>query len=183
MPQLSAGSIVLLVVVAAFTATAAVWDFRHRRIPNQLTLPVFIAGWLFQVGFRGWTGVQDAALGFALGFGTLLVLWLIGGGGGGDVKLMAALSVWLGFHLTLFVLIVSTVLVILGTGSYLLWSLFTGNLKRTARKHLATGKAKKGKKPKAETVEEKQGRRVMAFAIPVALATWLVLVWKLPTLP
>jgi hypothetical protein len=40
-----------------------------------------------------------------------------------------------------------------------------------------------GKSKKAETTEHKQQRRIMAYAIPVALATWMVLLWKLPTLP
>jgi prepilin peptidase CpaA len=185
MSDLSPGSIVLVAVVSLFTAAAALWDLRYRRIPNKLTLPVFLAGWVYQGVFHGWSGLGDGALGFALGFGMLFVLWMIGGGGGGDVKLMGALSVWLGFHLTLLVVIVSTVLVLLGTLGYMVWSLFNGGLRKAAQKHLATGKEapKKGRKPQPETVEQRQQRRVMAYAIPVALATWLVLIWKLPTLP
>lgn len=185
MSDLSPGSIVLVAVVSLFTAAAALWDLRYRRIPNKLTLPVFLAGWVYQGVFHGWSGLGDGALGFALGFGMLFVLWMIGGGGGGDVKLMGALSVWLGFHLTLLVVIVSTVLVLLGTLGHMVWSLFNGGLRKAAQKHLATGKEapKKGRKPQPETVEQRQQRRVMAYAIPVALATWLVLIWKLPTLP
>ena len=33
-----------------------------------------------------------------------------------------------------------------------------------------------------ETADEKKRRRIMAFAIPVCVATWLVMAWKLPTL-
>lgn len=94
MPELSVASLVLVVVVAAFTAAAAVWDIRERRIPNKLTLPVFFAGWIYQAVFHGWSGLGDAGLGFLVGFGVLFALWMVGGGGGGDVKLMGALSVW-----------------------------------------------------------------------------------------
>lgn len=183
--HLSAGSIVLVAVVSLFTAAAALWDLRYRRIPNKLTLPVFIAGWVYQGVFHQWAGLADGALGFALGFGMLFVLWMIGGGGGGDVKLMGALSVWLGFHLTLLVVIVSTVLVLLGTLGYLMWAMFNGGFRKAADKHLGTNQdpPKRGKKRKPETTEQRQQRRVMAYAIPVALATWLVLIWKLPTLP
>jgi len=188
MPDVSPDSILLVLVVAAFTAAAAVWDMRHRRIPNALTLPVFGLGLVYQA-FHGWSSLADAGLGFLLGFGTLFVLWMIGGGGGGDVKLMGALSVWLGFRMTLLVLIVSTVIVVMVTGAGMIWSVFTGNFRKTARKHLATGKEKPTKRQRkkaekeGETVEEKLERRVMAYAVPVAIATWMVLLWKLPELP
>lgn len=181
--QLSLASIVLVAVVGLFTASAAVWDWRFWRIPNKLTLPTFALGWIYQGAFHGLPGLGDAALGFLVGFGVLFVLWLVGGGGGGDVKLMGALSVWLGFRLTLLVLILSTILVIIGTGSVVLWTILTKGFRGTQDKYLATGKTKKGDKPKAETVEERQRRRVMGYAVPVAAATWLVMLYKLPTLP
>jgi prepilin peptidase CpaA len=184
MPQLSVGSIVLILVASLFTAAAAVWDMRQRRIPNALTVPVFLAGWIYQGIFHHWAGLADAGLGFAIGFGTLFILWITGGGGGGDVKLMGALSVWLGFHLTLLVVIVSTVLVLVFTIGTIVWGFVSGDGRKATQKVLGSGTAgAAGKKPKPETVEQRQERRIMAYALPVAVATWLVLVWKLPTLP
>ena len=163
MPELNAASIVLVVVASLFTAAAAVCDVRERRIPNKLTLPVFALGWVYQGAFNGWDGLADAGLGFLLGFGMLFVLWVIGGGGGGDVKLMGALSVWLGFHLTLLVVISSTAIVLLATFGFIIVSVFSGNFRKTAKKHLATGKDHTKRQAKErETTEEKQGRRVVA---------------------
>jgi prepilin peptidase CpaA len=183
---LSLGSTLLVVVAAVFTAVAAGWDLRTRRIPNVLTLPVFAAGWLYQGVDRGWAGLGDAALGFLVGFGILFLLWLIGGGGGGDVKLMGALSVWLGFRLTLLVLIASTALVLAITVVVVGWNVATGGVRRFQRRHLATGKLTAGEirrgKRLEETAAQKQSRRVLPFAVPVALATWLVLGWKWSTL-
>jgi prepilin peptidase CpaA len=175
----SFGSILLVAVVSLFTAAAALWDHRYRRIPNALTVPVFFAGWVYQAAFHGWSGLGQGALGFALGFGMLFILWLIGGGGGGDVKLMGALSVWLGFHLTLLVVIVSTLLVIAGTFAAVLFGMFRGELRNQIEQH--KGRRTSGKDP--EPVGQKQQRRIMAYAIPVFVATWLILIWKLPTLP
>jgi prepilin peptidase CpaA len=185
--DLSPGSVLLVAVAAVFTAAAAVWDLRTRRIPNKLTLPVFFAGWIYQVLDRGWTGLGDAALGFLVGFGILFLLWIVGGGGGGDVKLMGALSVWLGFRLTVLVLVVSTFLVVVVTCGVVLWSVLTRGLKRSKGQYLATGKLttkeiRAGAAHKSETVAQKQQRRVLPYAVPVALATWLVIAWKLPTL-
>ena len=178
MSDLSFGSILLVVVVSLFTAAAALWDHRYRRIPNALTVPVFVAGWIYQAAFYGWSGLGHGALGFALGFGMLFILWVIGGGGG-DVKLMGALSVWLGFHLTLLVVILSTILVVAGTFAAVLIGMFRGNLRTEIEQH----KTRRTSGKNAEPAEQKQQRRIMAYAIPVFVATWLVLIWKLPTLP
>ena len=101
---------VRLAAAIAMTGAAAVTDFRCRRIPNSLTLSAFVAGLLFRLATGGGAGLLDAGLGFAVGFGTLFVLWICGGGGAGDVKLMGALAVWIGLSLTLSVLISSLVL-------------------------------------------------------------------------
>lgn len=179
MHELSPGSILLVVVVSLFTAAAAVWDHRYRRIPNSLTMPVFLAGWVYQASFHGWSGLGQGALGFALGFGMLFILWLIGGGGGGDVKMMGALSVWLGFHLTLLVVILSTALVVAGTFAAILLGLLRGGLKREIEQRVAAGQLRSA----GAAAQALPQRRIMAYAIPVFVATWVVLIWKLPTLP
>ncbi len=188
MPELSVQLVVFLVVVCGFTAAAAIWDIRWRRIPNKLTIPTFFAGLVYQLVFNGLgrPGLADAGLAFLLGFGTLFVLWLVGGGGGGDVKLMGALSVWLGFRLTLLVMICSVVLTVAGTFLVLLGSLLTRGVYWTKRKYAATGKGYgtgKGRRKKVESREQKQKRRLMAYAVPVALSTWAVVLWHLPAFP
>lgn len=181
--DLSLANLILVLAVGVFTASAAVWDFRCKRIPNALTLPMFFAGWVYQIGMSilyGWEHLGSAALGFLVGFGLLFVLWIVGGGGGGDVKLMGALSVWLGFPLTLRVLLVSTLLVLCVTVIVVVVNLMTRGVRSTRSKYLATGKTPAGQKPVAETQDQKVGRRVMAYAGPVAVATWLVIAWSLP---
>lgn len=191
MPELTIELIIFLVGVGLFTLATAFTDLRERRIPNALTVPAFVAGLVYQAAFHGWAGLTDAALGFLLGFGTLFILWIIGGGGGGDVKLMGALSVWLGWNRTLLVLILSTVLVVIGTGVVLVWNMVTQGARRTKQQFLApdeSASGKSGRKKSRKTTPEqareaeaasRKERRVMAYAIPVALATWLVVLWKL----
>ena len=176
--------LILVVATGLFTAVAAFWDIRTKRIPNKLTIPMFCGGWVYQVIVSllfGWNHLASAGLGFLVGFGILFVLWLIGGGGGGDVKLMGALSVWLGFEMTLYVLLVSTLIVLASTVVVLVWNLAAHGARRTKKRYLATGKTPAGEKPKRETQEEKLRRRVMTYAAPVAVATWLVLIWNLPS--
>jgi prepilin peptidase CpaA len=173
MPELNLQNVVFLTCLAAFTIVAAVWDLRYRRIPNWLTVPMLALGLVFHAIVGGWagtegglveSGLKSALLGFFVGFGTLFALWLVGGGGGGDVKLMGALAVWLGYPMVLLVLICSTVFVLAGTLAGMAWGVATRRASRLGR------------------VAEPRHRRVMAFAVPVALATWTVLLWKLPQL-
>jgi len=172
MPELSARLVVLFVALAVYTVVTAVLDQRSRRIPNAVTVPMFAAGWVYQVVFAGLGGLADGGLAFLLGFGSLFVLWLIGAAGGGDVKLLGGLSVWLGFHLTQHVLIASIAFVIVGSVAVLAYSAATRGFAKTKQTHLATGAKAK---PRRE-------RRVMPFAIPVALATWTALAVNWPTL-
>lgn len=166
--------IVFLSFVVLYTLAAAISDLRTRRIPNRMTVPMFVAGLVYQVWFFGLEGLGHGAAGFATGFGILFVLWMIGSAGGGDVKLLGGLSVWLGTGLTLKVLLCSLMFVVVGTGFLLLQSLLMQGFRKTRNQYVkgAAGPAKSGT---AETSEQRAGRRVMAFAAPVALATWCVL--------
>ena len=183
LPEMSTQLIVFLLCVGAYTLTAAIWDIRVKRIPNKLTLPVFGLGLVYQVAFNQVDGLLAAGAGFAAGFGLLLLLWMIGSGGGGDVKLMGALGVWLGGKLTLMVLIASTVLAAFGTLFAIIFKAGTKGVWASKDHYLGTGKTRKGEKPRKETVDQKQKRRTMGYAVPVALATWMVVAWQLPRFP
>ena len=55
-----------------------------------------IAGLIVHFAQRGWTGVLHSLFGSAIGFGVFLIFYLLGGMGGGDVKLMAGFGALLG---------------------------------------------------------------------------------------
>lgn len=185
MPELSLQLVVYLVSVVIFTASAAVFDARFKKIPNKLTLPFFGMGLLYQLAFHGLgegvarPGLIGATAAFAAGFGMMWVLWMIGGGGGGDVKLMGALSVWIGFKATCLVLVFSTIFVIAGTIGVMAFGVLTHGMFRTKELYLAPAESPNGLRPAAETAVQRQSRRIMGYAPPVALATWLVVAWNL----
>ncbi|MHC4879560.1 MAG: A24 family peptidase [Planctomycetota bacterium] len=183
LPDLSIQLIVFLACVGAYTLAAAIWDIRVKRIPNKLTLPVFGLGLVYQLAFNQVDGLLAAGTGFAAGFGLLFLLWMIGSGGGGDVKLMGALGVWLGGKMTLMVLVASTVLAAFGTLFAIILKASSHGVWASKDHYLSTGKLKKGEKPTKETVAQKQKRRTMGYAVPVALATWMIVMWQLPKFP
>lgn len=83
-----------------FPLLIAVWiswsDLKTRKIPNYLTLSAALAGLAYNLVIYGWGGLADGALGLLIGFGFLILPYLMGGMGAGDVKALAALGAWLG---------------------------------------------------------------------------------------
>ncbi|NIA07076.1 MAG: hypothetical protein GWP14_05490 [Actinobacteria bacterium] len=76
-------------------------DWRYRKVPNWLNLALILVGLTVQGIFHGWSGLGMGLLGMLLGFGLLIIPWLMHAMGAGDVKLMAAIGVWLGPLLTI----------------------------------------------------------------------------------
>lgn len=74
----------------------AVGDWRTRRIPNYLTFGGALAGLVFQTALFGLSGLTQALSGLLLGLALLLLPYIYGGMGAGDVKALAALGAWLG---------------------------------------------------------------------------------------
>jgi prepilin peptidase CpaA len=91
------------IVVTAVVLIACVTDLRSRRIPNLLTFGAALAGILFALATSGLAGGLVGGAGWLVGLSVFLPVFLLGGMGAGDVKLMAALGAWLGPHEVLWV--------------------------------------------------------------------------------
>jgi prepilin peptidase CpaA len=84
------------ITLSLIVATAAVTDLRWRTIPNWLTLPALPVGLVAQTVFG--EGFWQGLLGAVCGFATLFVLFAVGAGGAGDVKLFTVVGSFVGFH-------------------------------------------------------------------------------------
>jgi len=71
-------------------------DLARRRISNWIPAVAFIAGLCLQTVQSGWRGAGAALLGTLSGAAVFLIFYLLGGMGGGDVKLMAGFGAVLG---------------------------------------------------------------------------------------
>jgi prepilin peptidase CpaA len=94
-----------VIVVLAAVLIAAVTDIWKFKVYNALTLPLLAAGLIYH-GLR--YELAGSLGGVLFGFAALVPLYVLGGMGGGDVKLMAAIGAWLGMPLTFFVFIASS---------------------------------------------------------------------------
>jgi prepilin peptidase CpaA len=75
---------------------ATINDLARREIANWIPASALVAGLGWQIGQHGWRGALYALAGAAAGFGVFLIFYLLGGMGGGDVKLMAGFGALLG---------------------------------------------------------------------------------------
>lgn len=89
--------LVSYVAALSLVTVAACFDaFRHR-IPNVLTYPSWALGLAIGLYSGGIAGLENAVLGFAAAFFPLLLMFMSGSLGGGDVKLMGGVGAILGF--------------------------------------------------------------------------------------
>ncbi len=85
----------LLTIGLIATCAIAVWfDFRTGRIPNRLTMTGLAVALLLR-GVGGLDALTAGSIGAAIALGLSLPLFLLGGLGGGDVKLLVAVGAFL----------------------------------------------------------------------------------------
>lgn len=84
-------------IAAIVTAlTGCVTDMRFRRIPNELTLGAAAGALGFHLAASGGEAMLWSLAGWALAGCIFVPFFWLGGMGGGDVKLFAALGAWVG---------------------------------------------------------------------------------------
>jgi prepilin peptidase CpaA len=88
-------------IVAAVGCAAMVDDLARRRISNWIPLVALLSGFAVHGMETGWRGALSAAAGASTGGALFLFFYLLGGLGGGDIKLMAGLGSLLGASLVL----------------------------------------------------------------------------------
>ena len=85
------------VLLILFVGVAAmIEDLGWRRISNWTSGGALLAGLAVHLYQSGWQGLLHSLAGAAIGFGVFLIFYILGGMGGGDVKLMAGFGALLG---------------------------------------------------------------------------------------
>ena len=83
-------------ILMAVLLISAIFDIRYRRIPNWLNFSAIIIGIVIHTMDAGGGGFILAFGGMLLGIGLLIIFYLAGGMGAGDVKLMGVVGAFLG---------------------------------------------------------------------------------------
>jgi len=164
-------SVDLLALLLAAVACAS--DIRTRRIPNSIVLIGSAAGLTVNALIDGATGVGASLAGGVVGLCLFLPFFVLGGMGGGDVKLMAALGSILGPG-SIFRLAAAAAVV--GGACALVTAAWNGRLgemlRNTAR--LVSFWARSGLVPSPEQNLRTPGALKIPYAVPILMGTLFV---------
>jgi len=141
---------------------AVIDDLARRHIANWIPAAALAGGFGWQIGRSGWQGALTALAGTVVGFAVFLIFYLLGGMGGGDVKLMAGFGA------------------LLGAGRLLEAALWTAGIGGIMALMVLGWKALRRSAPAPETLsaEERQREASIPYAPAIALGVWLSLVPK-----
>jgi prepilin peptidase CpaA len=81
-----------ILILSALLTVAAIIDLKTHRIPNWLTITAIICLLVNHTAVRGLSGFQFGLYGTFLGLCLLLIPYLLGWTGAGDVKLLSAVG-------------------------------------------------------------------------------------------
>ncbi len=96
-------------LLSAALVVAAVIDGWKLKVPNWITFPLVISGWLYSAIAFGWEGLGWSLLGTLVGLMLLLPAYAIGGMGAGDVKLFAGVGAWMWTQTTFYAFCISAI--------------------------------------------------------------------------
>ncbi|MEM6688105.1 MAG: A24 family peptidase [Planctomycetota bacterium] len=121
--------------VSIVLVVAAYIDGKILKVPNKITYPFIISGWIYWTiaGGFGTDGLLFSLAGTFVGMMLLLVLRNVGGMGAGDVKLLAGIGAWLGTVVTLYAFSATAIV----GGVMAVWMIYRSG---EARKHYEQGK-------------------------------------------
>ena len=161
-----------LIIGAAACAT----DLHSRRIPNWLTFGAAAGALAYHYIVGGPASAQSAMSGWVTGLFMFMPLFLLGGMGAGDVKLLAALGAWLGAGDAFWLAIYTS----MAGGVIALVVAFRSGYLRTAL-HNIGGLARFwwmfGPRPMPAVTLENSAAPKLAYAIPIFVGT-VVTLWQ-----
>lgn len=164
---------------AVIVIIAAVIDFRRFRVPNLLTLPLCVSGLLFHLAVGGLPGLQASVQGLALGGLLLVVFYVLGVMGAGDVKLLAGVGAWLGATATFSVFLVAALAAGMHSIAVFAVERRLGHMKAflevTVLQLCTLGKHVAYSEPVEVAVQRPDRRRhVMPFAVMIAIGLMVI---------
>ncbi len=171
-------------LVSVVLIVAAVIDGIQLKVPNWLTFPLIVSGWVFStlaygMAGQGWyVGLGWSLAGTALGLALLLPAYAIGGMGAGDVKLLAGVGAWVHCWITFYAFCLSA---IVGAIIAIVMVCWAGALKRHSNQFIyILNEIMTVRNPEALSsiaAERKSRMMLLPYGIPIAIGTILYFAW------
>lgn len=163
---------------------AAVIDGFELKVPNWITFPMVISGWVYSAAFAPsfgmvwYEGLGWSLLGTLVGLALLLPLYSIGGMGAGDVKLLAGIGAWVHVTHTCWAFaisgIIGAVLAVLMVLYQRAWGKHSGQFWLIVNEIMTI---KDPTKLSAIAADRKSSMLLLPYGIPIALGTIGYFAW------
>jgi len=171
-------------LVTITLVVAAIIDGVQLKVPNWLTLPMIVSGWLFSIGSYAaagepwWNGLIWSLFGTVVGLVLLLPAYSIGGMGAGDVKLLMGVGAWMHGATTFYAFCLSgivgallAILMVLARGAFVkhylqFWAILGEIVTIRNPEHLS-----------AIAAERKSSMMLLPYGIPIAIGTIAYFAW------
>lgn len=172
-------------VVTITLVVAAVIDGLQLKVPNWITFPMILTGWVYSAwassaaGGAWYEGLGWSLWGTTVGLGLLLPAYAIGGMGAGDVKLLAGVGAWMHATHTTQAFVVSA---IVGAVLAILMVLYRGAWNKHSNQFwLILNEIMTVKNPErlSEIAAERKPRMaLLPYGIPIAIGTIVYFAWN-----
>ncbi len=171
-------------LVSIVLIVAAVIDGIQLKVPNWITFPMIISGWVFSamaygMAGEGWyIGLGWSLAGTAIGLALLLPAYAIGGMGAGDVKLLAGVGAWVHCWITFYAFCLSA---IIGAIIAIAMVMFAGKTKKHSGQFMyIMNEIMTVRNPEALSTiaaERKSSMMLLPYGIPICIGTILYFAW------
>ncbi len=166
-------------LVSAVLVVAAVIDGYKLKVPNWLTFPFVMAGWVYSVAWFGWAGLGWSLAGTGVGLLLLLPAYAIGGMGAGDVKLLAGVGAWVWGTVTFYAFCVSAMV---GGGLAVAMVLYARQFRHHKAQFLAILTEifvlRNAEELSEIAAERKSSMMLLPYGIPIAIGTIVYFAWS-----
>jgi prepilin peptidase CpaA len=165
-------------LVSITLVVAAVIDGWKLKVPNWITFPFVVSGWVYSGVAFGWEGLLWSLVGTVVGLALLLPAYSIGGMGAGDVKLLAGVGAWMWGMTTLLAFCVSAVVgAVIAIGMVL----YSGQWWRHYHQFFGIASeiltVRDPERLAAAAAERKSKMRLLPYGIPIAIGSIAYFCW------
>ncbi|MEO2073798.1 MAG: prepilin peptidase [Bacillus sp. (in: firmicutes)] len=164
----------MIIFLTLVLIISIITDLRSRKILNIVTIPSILIGLVYYLFTGGIEGFIYSGKGFLVGAGLLLIPYLLGGMGAGDVKLMAAIGALMGTGFVLYSFIYTA---LIGGVIALFLILKTRGVKNSIKTvffQVATFRSNLGE---ITIQNEKTGSISFPYGVAIVLGTFTTLIW------
>lgn len=172
-------------LVSVVLIVAAVIDGVQLKVPNWITFPMIVSGWIYSclafalAGEAWYVGLGWSLLGTAIGLALLLPAYAIGGMGAGDVKLLAGVGAWVYGTATFYGFCVSVVIgAVIAVGMVLYrkgWAKHSNQFFSILYEIMII---RDPEQLAAIAAERKSSMLLLPYGIPIAIGTILYFAWN-----